>query len=61
MTLYLLSLACAVAYGVSVVLGESWPLLGIAAFALMILAVISDRGPDRGNADASDTETMSSR
>jgi hypothetical protein len=43
MTLYLLSLACGIAYAVSIILGDSWLLLGIAGFALMIVAVISDR------------------
>lgn len=43
MTLYLLSLACGVAYAVSVILGDSWLLLGIASFALMVVAIVSDR------------------
>ena len=42
-TLYLLSLACAIVYGLSLALGDSWGLFGLLAFALLVIAIVADR------------------
>lgn len=52
MTLYLLSLACGIAYAISIILGDSWLLLGIACFALLIVAIVSDRDLSNGRSSA---------
>jgi hypothetical protein len=40
--LYILGLVCGALYGLTIVLGDSWPVFGLACCGLVVVAIVTD-------------------